>query len=587
MLSAKKNALILLFLCGWLAGRLQAGVSREVQQEYRQRYEGKALFLGIPVHGVRTVVAVRSGGATPERSLEPLRFKVGEQVRIQSLSFGDTEIRFKISSVEGGQTSELVFRFPASLEEEFSSRSQFESSLQTAFSEGRRYSDLDQSKKDYIRNQLQQTIQDMMNGTTADRDFVMNALAESLPAYQTAVNELKNLRGNVKDLSYKLSGEQTKSRQLESKLVDQTSELNRLRSMSDSLKSDLTAVNASSNSANTELRQLRQEHTEITASVRRLQKGLNLSADASKSLSRQVEDLMVAALKNKGQGDQVSNRLKTSELELEKKKSDLQAQLKANDQLTSENTRLQENIKLLSSRGDQLGQRYLSLQKEKVQLENFVRAVQALRSRIVAEKVEKNRVFRTTELLLRDTQVAVLETEYPTHLGVGDRGDIRIRFTSASINYVKLTEEEKRILSSLGDKLIVRCELRDLGDGARVVTGTKELTQTVPERSSGEWSWTLESTRIADFNPVLLTSLVNASRDSVPVVHNQLRVESMNLARMIRNFLSPIPLGIGAVMGMVLFASIQALRRFGGRRRRRPLGRSSPHAPAGRERIEL
>lgn len=579
------------FLWSWMAlsgvQQLYGGLSKEMQQEFRQRYEGRALFLGVPVYGVRMIVPVRAGSVASERTVEPVRFKVGEQVRIQSLSFSDQEIRFKLAAIEGAQLSEVVFRFTAPLDEAFSARPTFEASLQQTFSDGRRYSDLDQAKKEYIHNHLEQVLQDMMAGTTADRNFVMSALTESLPAYQTAMEELRQVRGDVKDLSFKLSNEQTKSRQMESKLVEQTSELNRLKSMASSLKTDLSAVNASSSSANSELRQLRQQQTDIQASVRRIQKGMNIAPDPAKSLSRQVEDMMVAVLKNKGESDQTGQRLQISESELEKKKAELQEQLKSNNQLSNENARLQENLKLLSSKGDQLGQRYVNLQKEKGQLENFVRAVQGLRSRVISEKEEKGRVYRTMELLLRETQVAVLEIEYPAATSLGEPSQIRIRFTASSINFVKLSEEEKRILSSLGDKLLVRCELRDIGEGIRTLSAAKELTQSVPERSTGEWVWVLENTRPIDINPVLHISLVNANRDAVPVTQNGLRIEFTNLARMIQGYLLPIPLAIGAVIGMALFAILLAFRRAGRSRRPRTMNRPPAQAIPGRERIEL
>ncbi len=579
------------FLFIWLLGfgtapALFSGISRETQQEYRQRYEGHALFLGVPLYGSRTVIQVRPGGSVPDKSVEPLRHKVGEQLRVQELSFGGMEIRFKLSAIEGGPSSELVFHFAAELDEGFSARQPFEAALQRAFTEGRRYSDLDQTKKEYIHTQLQQVIQEMMTGSTADRDFVVNALAEALPPYQTAVEEVKKLRNDVKDLSFKYGSEQTRSRQFESKLVEQSSELNRLKSMSQTLKSDLEAVNASSSNANSELRQLRQQQTDINASVRRLQRGLGIAADSSKSLSRQVEDLMVAALKNKGEGDQMARRMEESSAELEKKKAELQAQLKVNNQLSAENTRLQDNIKLLSNRGDQLGQRFLQLQKEKVQLENFVRSVQALQSRVTRESLENDRIQRVIELMLQDTLVATLETDYPPQMSVGERVEIKTRFTTASVNFVKLSEAEKRIFTSLGDKLNVSCELRNLPDGVRIVAGRKEPVQTVPERTTAEWTWTLESSRPVDANPFLLTMLVNQNRDAVPVVQNQLRLESVNLGRQLARFMSPVPLAIGSVFGVVLLAAFQALRRRT-RRYSRPASRPSAPAATGREKIEL
>src|SRR5688572_3922350 len=90
-----------------------AGIARPVQQEYRQRYENQTVFLSVPIYGSRQRLALKEGGGIqllPET--EPLRFKVGEQVRILEMSFGDQEIRFKVATVDQTRQAELVFRFP-------------------------------------------------------------------------------------------------------------------------------------------------------------------------------------------------------------------------------------------------------------------------------------------------------------------------------------------------------------------------------------------------------------------------------------------------------------------------------------------
>ena len=97
-----------------------AGVSRAIQEKYRRSYEGKALFLRTPVFAERKYVDLSGGSFRFEPDpTGTARFKVGEQVRITGMDFGGEEIRFRISAIAGGNIAEVIFRFDASLKEDF------------------------------------------------------------------------------------------------------------------------------------------------------------------------------------------------------------------------------------------------------------------------------------------------------------------------------------------------------------------------------------------------------------------------------------------------------------------------------------
>ena len=90
-----------------------AGVSRDIQARYVEEYENKAMFLKIPIRGLRQIVYVNDDGIQLDRASAgfPLAFRVGEQVRIVDVQFRDELIRFKFSAIDLSREGELIFRF--------------------------------------------------------------------------------------------------------------------------------------------------------------------------------------------------------------------------------------------------------------------------------------------------------------------------------------------------------------------------------------------------------------------------------------------------------------------------------------------
>lgn len=581
-----------------------AGVNRLIQQEYRSKYENQAIFLGVPIHGNRQLVTVTDAGLRLGQATEPLRFKVGEQVRILELSFGGEEIRFKLGSIDAARQGELEFRFTAPLDDGFTARPSFDLALKQAFASTVSYTEIDRSKRDFIKRQMDTLIGELAVSTSANREFVLDTLADGLPAYRQAVEENAALQKRNQELSGRLNAEQAKSKQLEARTIEQASELNKLKSMTQSMKTDLDATLAQSNTAGRELQQLRQQSTEIAAFAKRMQRGLGVEAEASKPLSRQVEDLMVASLKTKGERDEMDKRIKTGEGELDKVRKDLLAQQKSNEELKKQNAQLQDNEKLLASRGDQLGRRYLALQRDKGQMETFLRAVQALQARQISETaLDDHRVRRTVELRLRETTLGTLEIDFPEILRPGEQETIRAKFTAASINAVKLSEEDKKLLAVLGPAFNIQQSLQDFAEGftaspsaesaksvseaklassAKSATDFAPLVKSVTERSSADWSWTIACTKVGPTSTLLVTSLLGPYKEATPVLQTRLQFESRNLARELGRFLEPIPLVLGIVFGFILMGIITALRRKPRRshtQESRPKPHDTPHTP--------
>ena len=128
---------------------LSAGVRREIENWYVQNYENKALFLKIPVRGQRQIVYVGDTQPTldPGSASSPLRFKVGDHVRITDVSFRNDSVRFKIASLEASGVGEIAFEFPRQLEQDFSQRGNFDVTLEATLTEGLSYTDIDSAKE--------------------------------------------------------------------------------------------------------------------------------------------------------------------------------------------------------------------------------------------------------------------------------------------------------------------------------------------------------------------------------------------------------------------------------------------------------
>ena len=157
-------------LCALLvsvAGRLDGAVSREVEAEYRQRFENRAMFLKMPVHGNRQVIHLRAGLVVPDRAAlaQPLTFRVGEQVRITQLNFRDSAIEFRIASIDLTQQATVAFEFGESLSYTFHQRPAFESALDGAFTEGLTFRDIDSAKEQFVRDQFQRVVGQISDST--------------------------------------------------------------------------------------------------------------------------------------------------------------------------------------------------------------------------------------------------------------------------------------------------------------------------------------------------------------------------------------------------------------------------------------
>ncbi|PYV08193.1 MAG: hypothetical protein DMG07_26510, partial [Acidobacteria bacterium] len=163
-----------------------AGVSRPIQERYRRNYENKALFLKVPIFAERQHIFITGNSARPEPPPAgvPARFKVGDQVRVLGIDFSGDEIRFKLGAISGTGSATLVFKFDAELADSFPNSAAFDGALDGAFTEGMKFSDVDEAKRGYVEDQFERVLRDLVTTSGTSREFVLKSMAAKLPGYQ-------------------------------------------------------------------------------------------------------------------------------------------------------------------------------------------------------------------------------------------------------------------------------------------------------------------------------------------------------------------------------------------------------------------
>ena len=233
-----KTILFAVAVFAWSAGIVFAGVSRVIQERYRGNYENKALYLKIPILADRQFVYIsgQSFRNDQARAGATARFKVGEQVRVLGLDFAGDEIKFKLGAIAGATIVELIYKFDAPLQDSFPNSGVFDKALAATFTEGLKYTDLDDAKRTYVEQEFERISREIATASGTDRDTVLKYVAPQLPAFQDAMREITNLQNRNQDLSRQVTQSQGENRKLESDSKNQQADITRLRNQASSLQ---------------------------------------------------------------------------------------------------------------------------------------------------------------------------------------------------------------------------------------------------------------------------------------------------------------------------------------------------------------
>ncbi len=567
-----------------LASQGFAGVSRAIQDKYRQKFENKALFLKIPIFSEKQYVYLRGKAINPDQgpNAGAARFKVGDQMRVVGLEFGGDEIRFKLSPIKTAGQAEIIFKFDANLLEAFPNSDVFDRAVQVTFTEGLKYSDLEDAKREYVGDQFDRVVREIAAASGVGNDVVLKSMAPLLPAYQEAQKDIENLRNRTQDLSSQISQLQGDNRKLDAELKNQQAESARLRSANAALQEKIDSSTSQLTRLGEDLRNARGLTQGYQKELADLQKTLNIKLDANRDLAQQIGELGQSMKKIQKDNEALSGQVASlrSNLEtLESEKAKLSSDL---DDAKTSNRQMRDTIDTLTSKEDSLARQYLDLKRVKENLDNVILAIDNLTARTLQEKTEGGLASGRVGVFLRNISLGTLEYILPEHLSHNEQQTGVFTFTADSIDYVRVSPEERRILRSLGERLKLQVKLAANPPTLEVKPEKDEALQEVGERDKAAWRWRVFNTGTQDAHLALSASLINKNSDDIPLFQHEQLVTSSSVARQVRSYLQPIPLGIGAVIGFLLFGIAGIFRKA-----KRPAKSPRPSAPKPADQKQL
>ncbi len=561
-----------------------AGVSRVIQERYRSNYENKALFLKLPIFSDKQYVYITgqsfrhdlAPGATP-------RFKVGDQLRVLGIDFSGDEIKFKLGEIAGQGVVELIFKFSAPLQEDFPNSSVFDKALGATITEGLKYTELDDAKRAYVEQEFDRAARDIATTSGTNRDTVLKYVAPLLPAYQDATHEIENLQTRIQDLSKQIDKSQADNRKLESDSKSQQAENVRLRNQAASLQEKIDNSTSQLSKLGEDLRSAKGVSQSYQRELTNLQRSLKIKIDPGRDLASQITELGQVMQKIHKENDDLQGENGSLHANLEKEQAD-NAKLSSEKQDLENSVRQkEETIKTLTSKEDSLAHQYFLLKQTKDNLENVSLSISNLHTRVVDEKTEAGIQSGRINAYLGEILIGSFEWRFPERLNADQETDAEAYFATELIDTVRLTSAERQILQSLGERLKLRVSLVSRSDSLEVKPEKEGSLQEIGERDRATWRWHLTNRGTRDSRLLLTAQLVNKNGDDIPLIQAEQLVSSSNLVRQVRNYLQPVSIGLGAVLGSLLVCITGLFRRVrhGGPAKER----SSPEPFAGRKQL--
>ena len=533
-----------------------AGVSRDVQARYAEKYENKAMFLKVSIRGLRQIVYVKKDGIRLDRGSAglPLAFRVGERVRIVDLQFRDDRIRFKLSAIDLSREGELIFLFSDSLQTDFPQEAGFAGAVQDCLTEGISYTEIESAKAEFIKNEYDEFIRQFAAATGASPDFVVDAISERNPKYRKAIEEVQQTRGKLQSLAADLEAEKASRGKLQSQLVNLQAQQREDQSEVQRVRAERDQVSEQKLSLEQRLETVQKSSREYERQVDQLARNLDVEAAAKTNLGQRVGALndSVASLKTDratlsekvGQANRQLGELRRNNDRLS---ADLQKEREARAKLAS-------NLKALTSDRNSLESRYLETKNRKEVLETSQALQAALRLREPAEGKSPKGVA-VADLYLLEQKIAVLEVETP---GFGTASRVTLQLESP--DSVRYSDEERRLYESLGEKWTVETAWVSPSSTLqpRLVDG--ELRQQPEPRERATWQWLMEG-KITQAQPAnLLVTLINQDGEKIELSTGEFVLMPDGwMARL--EEISPLSLVIGAILGVAVFGSVARLRR--------------------------
>jgi myosin heavy subunit len=479
------------------------------------------------------------------------------------LDFGGDEIKFKVSPIANPPPTpmEIIFKFDAPLEDAFPNSDVFENALRATFTEGLKYQDIEEAKRTYHEDQFERIVRDVAATTGTTREAVLKNIAPRLPAYQDALRDIETLKNRSSELSSQLSQVQSDNRKLENELRAQHAEATRLRNANAGLQEKIDSSSKELARIGDELGSARRVMDAYQKGIANLQRSSNLKVDTSKDITTQIADVIQTMRKFQKDNEALSAQITSFRADLQELQS-VKAQLTGElEDARTTNRKLRDTIGTLTSKEDSLARQYIQLKNVKENLENVTLAIHNLNSRTVEDKSDAGIRSEKISVFLRNIPIGTLEYRVPEYLSANKEAVADARFSTESIDYVRVTPEERHILRSLGDKLKMQVTLSSPVESMQVSPETTELQQEVGERDYAAWRWKIANHGTRDARVRLELKLVNRNADDIQLLSRERLIQSSSMVRQVRSQLQPIPLAIGTLIGFLLFGIVGIFRR--------------------------
>ena len=551
-----------------------AGVSRAIQDEYKREYENKAMFLKIPIYAERQLISISGQNFRIDQGSGTPRFKVGDQLRVLLVDFGGDEIKVRLQGIATAGLVELGFKFDFSLQETFPNRAVFDRALRSTLTEGLKYTDLEDAKRSFVHEQFDRSVEEIAVSASISKESVLKNIAPQVPAYQEALREIEGLRDRAQDLSGQLSVSQSENRKLEAETKAQQAELARMKTANAALQEKIENYNSQLAKLGDEVRDAKGSAQGYQRELASIQRSLNLRVDSTRDLGMQITELGQAMKKLQKDNDSFVTQLSSLRTNLDAQQAANARLVSDSEELKANNRKLQSTIAELTSKEDSLAKRYLDLKTEKDKLDDYFRSISALRTEVVAESTQGGVHHGKTNVYLRNVLLGSLDWSMPAYLDYNESREGEAIFSADSIDYVRVSPEERRVLKTLGDKYRIRVDLASASGSVSITPSEKEAVRAIGERERASWRWTIQNSGTKDARLLLSARLINKDSNEIPLLQQERPVTSSNMVRQIRGYLQPIPLVAGIVIGFLVFGIVGVFRRPKNR-----AGRGVQHPP--------
>ena len=545
---------------------LLAGVSKEVENEYKQQFENKALFLKQPVRGERQTFHLRGQVIVPDTSNlgNTLTFRVGEQVRILEVDFKDSEVEFKVASIDLARRAAIDFDFGQSVSYTFPERPAFDRALAETFTEGLTYNDLDKAKADFVKDQYGRVVNQFADTTGTSTKFVEQTILSAIPEMAQLKKEAQDLRTKLAQTEQDLKEEQNRRQTAEGLAREAKTTLSTVHQNTADLQRRYDEVEAERDRLQGQITSLNGENRKFKEQLDAIARKLDVQMGSNSKLDQQVDKLT----QNIDELSSDRTRLSGQVDELNAKVSELtQERAKLTRQLgdaQKKSAKLEGNLRAVTSNRESLEATYLRTKEDKEALERADRLGAGLSLRRPQGGQTEDGVERA-DIYLLSQLIGSLEVQPPKD----PEGIARLVVRTASPNTVQFTDEERTLYEALGSGLKIQPTWRSWSGSLQPVLSSGEAVQVIAPREESDWQWSFRGSPSDNDRLVLDLRILDKDGQSVPLGDYQFQVRGAGWMSLLSG--SPyIPGLIGFLLGIALAGIAIALRDRRSSRQRRP-----------------